>query len=71
VRTFTRRLSTLLAAGMAAELAAPPVRASAWAHGVVGMVQAAGDWWLETGSCSREELVAELTGLLFGAYAGG
>ncbi len=70
VRTFTRRLSTLLAAGMAAELAAPAVRASAWAHGVVGMVQAAGDWWLETGSCSREELVAELTELLFGAYAG-
>ena len=69
VRSFTRRLSTLLAAGMAAELAAPPARASAWAHGVVGMVQAAGDWWLETGSCSRQELVQELTALLFGAYA--
>ncbi|MCW2678979.1 MAG: transcriptional regulator, TetR family [Frankiales bacterium] len=69
VRSFTRRLSTLLAAGMAAELSAPEVRASAWAHGVVGMVQAAGDWWLETGSCSREELVQELTALLFGAYA--
>ena len=69
VRTFTRRLSTLLAAGMAAELAASPVRASAWAHGVVGMVQAAGDWWLETGSCTRAELVQELSALLFGAYA--
>ena len=68
VRSFTRRLGTLLAAGMAAELSAPPVRASAWAHGVVGMVQAAGDWWLETGSCTRAELVEELTGLLFGAY---
>jgi AcrR family transcriptional regulator len=69
VRSFTRRLSTLLAAGMAAELAAPPERASAWAHGIVGMVQAAGDWWLDTGACSRDQLVQELTDLLFGAYA--
>lgn len=69
VRSFTRRLSALLAAGMAAELAAPPERAAAWAHGVVGMVQAAGDWWLDTGSCSREQLVQELSDLLFGAYA--
>ena len=69
VRSFTRRLSALLAAGIAAELAVPPVRASAWAHGIVGMVQAAGDWWLDTRECSREELVGELTALLFGAYA--
>jgi hypothetical protein len=69
VRTFTRRLSVLLATGMAAELAASPVRAAAWAHGIVGMVQAAGDWWLETGGCSRDQMVQELTALLFGAYA--
>ena len=69
VRSFTRRLSTLLATGIAAELAVPASRASAWAHGIVGMVQAAGDWWLETGHCSRRELVDELTELLFGAYA--
>ena len=69
VRSFTRRLSALLAAGIAAELGVPPVRASAWAHGVVGMVQSAGDWWLDTRDCTREELVAELTALLFGAYA--
>jgi AcrR family transcriptional regulator len=68
VRSFTRRLSALLAAGMAAELDVPPVRAAAWAHGVVGMVQAAGDWWLDAGQCSRDELVQELTALLFGAY---
>ena len=71
VRSFTRRLSGLLAAGMAAELQAPPARAAAWAHGVVGMVQAAGDWWLDTGDCTREQLVEELTALLFGAYAEG
>ena len=69
VRSFTRRLSALLATGIAAELAVPPARASAWAHGIVGMVQAAGDWWLETGHCTRQELVDELTNLLFGAYA--
>ena len=69
VRSFTRRLSALLAAGIAAELAVPPARASAWAHGIVGMVQSAGDWWLETRQCTRQELVDELTGLLFGAYA--
>ena len=69
VRSFTRRLSALLATGMAAELGVPEVRAAAWAHGIVGMVQAAGDWWLDSGGCSRDELVHELTELLFGAYA--
>ena len=69
VRSFTRRLSALLATGMAAELGVPEVRAAAWAHGIVGMVQAAGDWWLESGGCSRDELVRELTELLFGAYS--
>ena len=68
VRSFTRRLSALLAAGIAAELAVPPARASAWAHGIVGMVQSAGDWWLDTRECTREQLVGELTELLFGAY---
>lgn len=68
VRTFTRRLSALLAEGMAAELGVGPVRAAAWGHGVVGMVQAAGDWWLDNPTVSRAELVGELTDLLFGAY---
>ncbi|MEX2290177.1 MAG: TetR family transcriptional regulator [Mycobacteriales bacterium] len=69
VRSFARRLSALLAVGMAAETGVPPVRAAAWAHGVVGMVQASGEWWLDTGECTRAELVAELADLLFGAYA--
>ncbi len=69
VRTFTRRLSALLAAGIAAELGGAAGAGAAWAHGIVGMVQSAGDWWLETGTCTRAELVAELAGLLFGAYA--
>lgn len=69
VRSFTRRLSALLAAGIAGELGVPETRAAVWAHGIVGMVQSAGDWWLDTRSVSRTELAAELTALVFGAYA--
>jgi AcrR family transcriptional regulator len=70
VRSFTRRLSTLLAEGIGAETGVPGdgVRALTWAHGIVGMVQAAGDWWLESAACSRTELVEELTCLLAGSY---
>ena len=68
VRSFTRGLAALLATGMAAELGVGPVRAAVWAHGVVGMVQAAGDWWLDSPDVTRGELVTELTDLLFGAY---
>lgn len=68
VRSFTRGLAALLATGMAAELGVGPVRAAVWAHGVVGMVQAAGDWWLDSPDVTRGELVTELADLLFGAY---
>ncbi len=68
VRSFTRRLSALLAQGMQAELGVGPVRAAAWGHGLVGMVQAAGDWWLEDPVVSRADLVTEVVDLLFGAY---
>ena len=72
VRTFTRRLGALLAEGIGLELDVPGdgVRAQAWAHGIVGMVQAAGDWWLDARPCPRAELVAELADLVGGAYAG-
>ncbi|MCW2616279.1 MAG: TetR family transcriptional regulator [Frankiales bacterium] len=68
VRSFTRRLGAQLAEGIGAELGVPPTRAAAWGHGIVGMVQSAGDWWLEAPGVGRDELVAELTDLLFGAY---
>jgi AcrR family transcriptional regulator len=70
VRSFTRRLSALLAEGIGAESGVPGsgVRAQAWAHGIVGMVQAAGDWWLERRPCPRSELVAELVTLVAGGY---
>ena len=70
VQTFLRRLSDLLALGIGSELRLPPgsVRAQVWAHAMVGMVQAAGDWWITGGDCSREVLVGELVALLEGAY---
>jgi AcrR family transcriptional regulator len=73
VRSFLRRLSELLAVGIAAELGLPAgaFRAEIWARGIVGMVQAAGDWWLLEGGPDREQLVVELTDLLWGAYAQG
>jgi AcrR family transcriptional regulator len=79
VRSFTRRLASLLAEGIAAETGVPALRAQVWAHGIVGMVQAAGDWWLDAPSaaadhgrpCPREQLVAELSALLGGGYGWG
>ena len=70
VQTFLRRFSELLALGIAAELGLEPGsdRAETWARGIVGMVQSAGDWWLQTGSPDRDAVVRELTDLLWGAY---
>jgi AcrR family transcriptional regulator len=70
VRSFTRRLSALLAEGIGAESGIPGsgVRAQTWAHGIVGLVQAAGDWWLEQRPCPRSEVVEELVALIDGGY---
>jgi AcrR family transcriptional regulator len=68
VRRFTRRLAALLADGIVAETGAPSLRAQAWAHGIVGMVQAAGDWWLDAAPFERSVLVSELSDLLGGRY---
>ncbi|TXS51634.1 TetR family transcriptional regulator [Streptomyces sp. t39] len=37
-----------------------------WGHGIVGMMHAAGDWWLGERPCTRAELVESLTDLLCG-----
>lgn len=42
--------------------------AEAWAHGVVGFVQQAGDWWLERRSMSRVDLTRYLVALLWGGF---
>jgi AcrR family transcriptional regulator len=68
VRRFTHRLAALLADGIQAETGVPAQRAQVWAHGIVGMVQATGDWWLESRPCDRATLVEELTALVGGAY---
>lgn len=70
VRGFVRRLQDLLAAGIAHELRLPEDdrRAAVWAVAIVGMVQAAGERWLEVRDTSRAELAGQLTDLLWGAY---
>lgn len=70
VATFLERLADLLARGIGLELGLDPasVRARVWARGIVGMVQACGDWWIDTGAPARSRLVRELTDLVWGAY---
>ncbi|GLF95650.1 TetR family transcriptional regulator [Streptomyces yaizuensis] len=43
--------------------------ARVWGHGIVGMMHAAGDWWLGERPCTRAELVHSLTDLLWGRIA--
>ncbi|MEU5212804.1 TetR family transcriptional regulator [Streptomyces sp. NPDC020742] len=45
------------------------LKARVWGHGIVGMMHGAGDWWLRERPCSREQLVAQLTDLLWGQLA--
>lgn len=45
------------------------VHAEEWAHGIVGMVHLAGDWWLERRHMPRAKLVDSLTTLLLGGLA--
>jgi AcrR family transcriptional regulator len=44
--------------------------AEAWAQGLVGMVQSAGDWWLERRTMSREALTDYLSTLIWGGISG-
>ncbi|MFF4710928.1 TetR family transcriptional regulator [Streptomyces eurythermus] len=43
--------------------------ARVWGHGIVGMMHAAGDWWLGERPCSRADLVRSLADLLWGRLA--
>jgi len=73
MQSFTRRIGDELAAGIAHELRLDEARralATTWAHGIVGMVQAAGDHWLTSRELNRTALVEALTGLLWGEFAG-
>lgn len=44
--------------------------AEPWGHGIVGLVQAAGDWWLDRQPMSRASLTGYLTTLIWGGFAG-
>jgi AcrR family transcriptional regulator len=43
-----------------------PARAQVWGHAIVGMVQNAGDWWLDHPEVPRETVVDALTELVLG-----
>jgi AcrR family transcriptional regulator len=68
VADFIRGLGGELAAVLAEDLRNRGLDAHAaepWARGIVGMVQVAGDWWLEQRSMTRERLVDHLVTLLW------
>lgn len=71
VASFLRRLSGELAAGIRIDLglADDDRRALVWAHGIVGMAQNAGEWWLDQAGVGRADVVEQLTDLLWGALA--
>jgi AcrR family transcriptional regulator len=74
VAGFVRRFGDELAAGIGAEpelAGIDLVRAVVWAHGIAGMVQAAGDWWLDHPEVPRVDVVDELATLLLAGFVGG
>jgi AcrR family transcriptional regulator len=69
VRQVAREVSDIMRSdlgtfGLEVELAEP------WAYGIVGMVELAGDRWMETGSPTRAQLVHNLTGLIWAGMTG-
>ncbi|MGZ2361072.1 TetR/AcrR family transcriptional regulator [Streptomyces sp. 372A] len=68
-----RRLGEELATVIAERVDLGPdseAMARIWGHGIVGMMHAAGDWWLGERPCTREQLVRSLADLLWGRLAG-
>ncbi|MCX4774295.1 MULTISPECIES: TetR family transcriptional regulator [unclassified Streptomyces] len=64
-----RRLGEELATVIAERVDLGPdgeVMARIWGHGIVGMMHAAGDWWLGERPCTRAQLVSSLADLLWG-----
>jgi AcrR family transcriptional regulator len=67
-----RRLGEELATVIAERVDLGPegtTQARAWGHGIVGMMHAAGDWWLRERPFPRAQLVRHLTDLLWGRLA--
>lgn len=68
IRRVAEEVASLLARGP--QTVTDEATARAWGHGIVGMVQLAGDWWLDEPALSREELAASLTRLLWSGMGG-
>jgi AcrR family transcriptional regulator len=69
---FIRDVGQAVAQTMGEQLraaGADSAAAEAWAYGVVGMVQLAGDWWLERRPMPRPRLVAYLADLLWNGFS--
>jgi AcrR family transcriptional regulator len=70
---FLRQVSTQVAVVLGEQLRANGLDsggAEPLAHGIVGMVHAAGDWWLERQTMPRSRLVEYLVALLWGGFIG-
>jgi AcrR family transcriptional regulator len=68
---FCGRLAAQMADNFRARLVAAGRDASAaepWAHAVIGMVDAAASWWLETRTMSRRQLGDHLVALIWHGY---
>lgn len=68
VSPLLRRLGEELATAISDRLDIGPdseLVARIWGHGIVGMMHAAGDWWLAERPCTRQELVRHLADLLW------
>lgn len=68
VGSFLQRVSQDVAVVVGEQLRAAGLDSGAaepWAYGIVGMVHAAGDWWIERHPMPRERLVEYVTTLLW------
>ena len=73
VADFIRQVGAEVAVELGEELRRAGMDSGAaepWAHGIVGMVQLAGDWWLSARTMPRERLVEYLTDLLWQGFSG-
>jgi AcrR family transcriptional regulator len=71
VEGFVRRFGDELATGIQHEPSLAeidPTRAAIWAHGIAGMVQASGDWWLDHPEVPRATVADQLSGLLIAGF---
>ncbi len=66
VSDFIQRVGRAIAESIDTELERTGLdrgTAEAWGHALVGMVQVAGDWWLQEGRTSRTVFVEQLVAL--------